>query len=77
MELLEEQTLRERIAVGAGLVPAQGRPQGAPLQVDELLNIAIQIADGLNAAHQKRITHRDIKPANIFVTTGRSGRGLV
>jgi serine/threonine protein kinase/Tol biopolymer transport system component len=68
MQYLEGQTLRERI-VGAGLVPAQGRPQGAPLRVDELLDLAIQIADGLDAAHSRGVTHRDIKPSNIFVTT--------
>src|SRR6516165_2847683 len=85
MELLEGQTLREVIAggtpsggVGAGLAPpspgaAQGDatrvPQGVPLQVDMLLDVAIQIADGLDAAHAKGITHRDTKPANVFVTT--------
>jgi serine/threonine protein kinase/WD40 repeat protein len=69
MEYLEGQTLKHQIAVGAGLVPAQGRPQGAPLHIDTLLDLAIQIADGLDAAHQKGIIHRDIKPANIFVTT--------
>jgi len=83
MEFLEGQTLREVIAsgipfgsggVGAGLAPPSTgvptrAPQGVPLQVDTLLDVAIQIADGLDAAHGKGITHRDIKPANIFVTT--------
>lgn len=54
MELLEGQTLEERIA-------------GRPLRLDELLNLAIQIADGLETAHGKGIVHRDIKPSNIFV----------
>jgi len=70
MELLEGQTLQDRIAAGAGVAPAQGgRPQGVSLRLDTLLDLAIQIADALDAAHAKGIIHRDIKPANIFVTT--------
>jgi TolB-like protein/Tfp pilus assembly protein PilF len=67
MQYLEGQTLRERL-VGAPLVGARGRPQGAPLRIEELLDLAMQIADALDAAHSKGIIHRDIKPANIFVT---------
>lgn len=56
MTLLEGQTLRDRItATGAFGMP-------------ELLKLAIQIADGLAAAHEKGVIHRDIKPANIFIT---------
>src|SRR5580658_3391281 len=57
MSLLQGQNLRERIAARAH-----------PFATDELLNLAIQIAEGLAAAHEKGIIHRDIKPANIFIT---------
>jgi Tol biopolymer transport system component/predicted Ser/Thr protein kinase len=55
MELLEGRSLNRRILE-------------KPLPTDEILDLSIQIADGLEAAHAKGIVHRDIKPANIFVT---------
>ena len=61
MQLLEGQTLREMIAA-----PGPGKQ---PLEIEPLLDLAIQITEGLNAAHEKGIIHRDIKPANIFVTS--------
>ncbi|MGA3165159.1 MAG: protein kinase [Terriglobia bacterium] len=68
MEYLEGETLKEKI-VGTSLVPACGQPHGSPLPPETVLDLAIQIADGLMAAHAKGIIHRDVKPANIFVTT--------
>jgi len=59
MELLQGQTLRDR------LTAAQG---GMGLPLEELLDIAMQVSSGLQAAHERGIIHRDIKPANIYLT---------
>jgi eukaryotic-like serine/threonine-protein kinase len=58
MEYLDGETLKKKIDRG-------------PLKVDEAIDIAVQVAQGLTKAHEHGIVHRDIKPANIMVTTGR------
>ena len=64
MAYVEGQNLEDRIAEGA-------------LELGDALNIACQLADGLQAAHQQGVVHRDLKPANIIISTGDTGDARV
>src|ERR1017187_7973756 len=66
MQLLHGQTLKGCLAAVRNQASASSQAKALPL--DQVLDIGIQIADGLEAAHEKGIIHRDIKPANIFLT---------
>jgi serine/threonine protein kinase len=63
MELLEVQTVRRPL-------------QSGPVPIDSFFDWAIQIADGLDAAHKSGIVHRDLKPANLFLTTRNQAKIL-
>jgi serine/threonine protein kinase/formylglycine-generating enzyme required for sulfatase activity len=68
MEYIKGQELKDLIANSLLSPLTTGGPEGEQLPVDKVINYAIQIAEGLRAAHEKGIIHRDIKSSNIMIT---------
>jgi serine/threonine protein kinase len=74
MELLEGQTVRELVSSAA--FRSANSAEGRALRLEKIIDIAVQVTEGLVAAHRKGIIHRDIKPANILVSSNGQAKVL-